>query len=122
VVGGIVGGLPDKDLAPPVKAVRVGGALKAPKLLKRAEPVYPPLGIQARISALIILEATVDASGHVAAVTVLRGQPLFDDAAVDAVKQWVYKPLLLNGVPTPFVLTVTVNFHLANATPARPES
>jgi periplasmic protein TonB len=121
VVGGIVGGLPEKE-APPVQAVRVGGAIKAPKILKRVEPVYPPLAVQARISALIILEATVDGTGHVVKLTVLRGQPLFDDAAVEAVKQWVYKPLLLNGVPTPFVLSVTVNFHLGHTTAEEPAS
>jgi TonB family protein len=45
-------------------------------------------------------------------VRLLRSAPLFDEAAVDAVKQWSYRPLLLNGVPTPFIVVVTLNFHL----------
>ena len=115
VVGGIVGGLPQTEAPPPVKAVRVGGSLKAPKLLKKVDPEYPELAKQARLSAMIILEATVGVDGRVKAVTILRGQPLFDDAAVAAVRQWVYKPLLLNGVPTEFILTVTMKFSIRSA-------
>jgi protein TonB len=114
VVGGIVGGLP-QEAPPPPKAVRIGGQIKAPQLMKQVNPVYPALAKDARIRALIIVEATVDPSGHVSNVTVLRGAPLFDEAAVEAVRQWVYRPLLLNGVPVPFVLTVTLNFSFKNA-------
>ena len=53
----------------------------------------------------------MDARGQVEDVRILRSAPLFDEAAVDAVKQWSYRPLLLNGVPTPFIVTVTLNFH-----------
>jgi protein TonB len=116
VVGGIVGGLPDQEAPPPSRAVRVGGNLKAPKILKKVDPEYPELAKAARLQALIILEATVGEDGRVKAVTVLRGQPIFDEAAVAAVRQWVYKPLLLNGVPTPFVLTVTLKFSFTAAT------
>jgi periplasmic protein TonB len=121
VIGGIVGGLPQETAPPPAKVVRVGGLLKAPQLLKKVGPVYPDLAKQARLSALIILEATVDATGHVREVTILRGSPIFDDAAMEAVRQWVYRPLLLNGVPTPFVLTVTVKFTFAGAAQAPKE-
>ena len=55
----------------------------------------------------------VDTRGRVVEVKVLRGAPLFDDAAIAAVKQWRYQPLLLNGVPTEFILTVTLKFNLA---------
>ena len=112
VVGGIVGGLPQEGPPSAAKLVRVGGQIKTPKLLKKVDPVYPELAKQARAGALIILEATVDASGRVQDVTLLRSSPLFDEAAVDAVKQWAYRPLLLNGVPTAFIVTVTLNFHL----------
>ena len=98
--------------------MRVGGQIKTPKLLKKVDPVYPELARQARAGALIILEATVDANGRVQDVRVLRSVPLFDEAAVDAVKQWAYRPLLLNGVPTPFVVTVTLNFHFQFSAPA----
>ena len=61
--------------------------------------------------------ATVDATGHVREVTILRGAPLFDEAALAAVRQWVYRPLLLNGIPTPFILTVTLKFSIQGAAP-----
>lgn len=113
VVGGIVGGLPQE--APPPKVVRVGGQLVAPKLVRTVEPVYPLLAVQARASAIVIMEAQVDTRGFVKAVRVLRGHPLFDEAALEAVRQWRYKPLLLNGEPTEFILTVTVIFNLRQA-------
>lgn len=114
VVGGIVGGIPTAT-PPPVKAVRVGGNVKAPKLVHQVQPSYPDLAIQARLSAMVIMEALVDTAGRVKTVRVLRGAPLFDEAAMGAVKQWRYQPLLLNGIPTEFILTVTVNFNLATA-------
>jgi protein TonB len=112
VLGGVVGGLPAEAAAPTIKAVRIGGRMKPPALLHRVNPEYPALALAARVQALLILEATVGEDGHVKEVTVLRGQPLFDEPAVAAVKQWRYRPLLLNGVPTPFILTVTLKFSI----------
>jgi protein TonB len=112
VLGGIVGGLPAVAPPAPVNVVRVGGQIKTPKLVHSVPPVYPELGVKARLSAVLILEAQVDTGGRVKTVSVLRGAPLFDEAAVEAVKQWRYQPLLLNGVPTEFILTVTVKFNL----------
>lgn len=115
VVGGVVGGLPSAPLPPAAVApVRVGGLVRVPKLLNRVKPAYPELARAARTSATLILEANVGADGRVQTVRVLRGQPLFDEAALDAVKQWRYQPLLLNGVPTPFIVTVTLVFNLVN--------
>ena len=112
VVGGIVGGLPDAP-PPPVQAVRVGGQIKEPKKLKNVAPVYPDIAKQARVQGVVILECTISPQGKVTDVKVLRGIPLLDSAAVDAVKQWVYTPTLLNGVPVPVIMTVTVNFKLS---------
>ncbi len=112
VVGGVVGGLPSDAPPPPAKVVRIGGQLAAPKLIRKVNPVYPDLAVQSRVSAIVILEAEVDTRGYVRSVKVLRGHPLFDDSAVEAVKQWRYQPLLLNGEPTGFILTVTVTFNL----------
>lgn len=112
VLGGIVGGLPTEAPPPPVRAVRVGGQIKAPKLVTAVQPSYPELAAQARLQATVIMEALVDTTGRVKSVQVLRGAPLFDEAAIAAVKQWRYLPLLLNGVPTEFILTVTVRFNL----------
>jgi protein TonB len=112
VVGGIVGGLPDAP-PPPVQAVRVGGQIKEPKKLKNVAPVYPDIAKQARVQGVVILECTISPQGKVTDVKVLRGIPLLDQAAIDAVKQWVYTPTLLNGVPVPVIMTVTVNFKLS---------
>ena len=115
VVGGIVGGLPSDVPAPAAPApVRVGGMIQAPKLVNRVNPQYPEIARSARTTASLILEATVGADGRVDDVKILRGQPLFDASAVEAVRQWRYQPLLLNGVPVPFIVTITLNFNLVN--------
>jgi protein TonB len=115
VVGGVVGGLPTEVVPPPeVKPVRVGGLVQAPKLVNRVEPLYPEIARAARTSAVLILEATVGADGRVRDVKVLRGQPLFDPSAVEAVRQWRYQPLLLNGIPVPFIVTITLKFNIVN--------
>jgi protein TonB len=111
VVGGVVGGLPDAP--PPVQPVRVGGQIKEPKKIKDVKPVYPDIAKQARVQGLVILECTISPQGKVTDVKVLRGLPLLDAAAEEAVKQWVYTPTLLNGVPVPVIMTVTVNFRLS---------
>src|SRR5688572_20101224 len=111
VVGGVVGGLPDAP--PPAQAVRVGGQIKEPKQLKRVQPVYPDIAKQARVQGVVILECTISPQGKVTDVKVLRGIPLLDASAIEAVKQWVYSPTLLNGVPVPVIMTVTVNFRLS---------
>ncbi len=112
VIGGIVGGLPTAP-PPPARVVRVGGQLAAPKLLRQVAPTYPDLARASRVQAIVIVEAEVDTRGYVKTAKVLRGHPLFDEAAIEAVKQWRYQPLLLNGEPTGFILTVTINFNLS---------
>jgi protein TonB len=111
VVGGIVGGLP-QEAPPPAKVVRIGGRLVAPKLIRMIPPVYPDLALASRLTALVTLEAHVDTRGRVISVKVLQGHPLFDEAAMAAVREWRYQPLLLNGVPTEFLVSVTVRFNL----------
>ena len=110
VVGGVVGGLPEAP--PPPQAVRVGGQIKEPKKLKNVPPAYPDIAKQARVQGVVILECTISPQGRVTDVKVLRGIPLLDEAAKEAVRQWVYTPTLLNGVPVPVIMTVTVNFRL----------
>jgi protein TonB len=114
VIGGIVGGLPDAPPPPPkTEPVRVGGDIRPPNKIKNVDPVYPDIAKQARVQGIVILEAIIDPSGNVTNVRVLRSIPLLDQSALDAVKQWKYEPTLLNGVPVPIVMTVTVNFALS---------
>ncbi len=110
VVGGLVGGLPDAPPPPPVQPVRVGGNIRAPRKVVDVAAVYPPLAVMARLSGTVIIEATIDPRGRVQNATVLRSIPMLDEAALAAVRQWVYTPTLLNGVPTPIIMTVTVTF------------
>jgi protein TonB len=120
-LGGIVGGLVDAPPPPPPpppappapqQPVRIGGQISAPELVHRVEPVYPDLAVMAKVTGTVILEAVVATDGTVDAVKVLRTVKFLDQAAIDAVKQWRYKPLILNGMPTPFVLTVTLTFSI----------
>ena len=115
VLGGVVGGLPTAPPPPPPPAsapVRVGGNIKPPNKVKDVRPIYPPIAQSARVSGVVIIEATIGADGKVKDAKVLRSIPLLDQAAVDAVKQWQFTPTLLNGVPVPVIMTVTVNFTL----------
>jgi len=75
-------------------------------------PIYPQVAREARRQGVVILEAVIDASGNVTSVSVLRGDPLLDQAALDAVQQWKFKPATLNGEAIPVVMTVTVQFKL----------
>jgi len=126
VTGGVVGGIVEGIGAPVAPAppppaptssaapVRVGGPIKTPGLLHRVEPVYSALAAATHLGGIVILEAVVDASGGVESVRVVRSAgALLDNAASDALKQWKYSALVLNGIPTPFVVTVTFRFSLA---------
>lgn len=116
VPGGIIGGMIDELPPPlppaPVKPKRVGGDVQAPALITRVEPEYPGVAVAGKISGTVILEATVDETGSVTDVNVLRSIVLLDKAAIKAVKQWKYQPLVLNGQRVPFILVVTVTFSL----------
>jgi protein TonB len=111
VVGAIVA---DQTAAPPparaVTPVRVGGVVHEPRKVVYVAPVYPDLALKAGIGGMVIVEATIDERGRVQDAKVLRGVPVLDAAALEAVRQWVYTPTLLDGVPTPVVMTVTVRF------------
>jgi TonB family protein len=104
---------PATTVAPrPSGPVRVGGDIKEPRKIKNVNPVYPEIARRARQQGVVILECVIGADGRVTDVKVLRGQGMLDQAAMDAVRQWVYEPTELNGVPVPVVMTVTVNFRL----------
>ena len=108
VVGPILGNMIGV-LEAPVRAV---GEIKAPRLIKQVEPAYPEIARQARVEGVVILEAATDMYGRVQTVKVMRSIPLLDQAAADAVRQWVYEPMIINGRPRGVVFTVTVRFKL----------
>ena len=90
--------------------VRVGGSVTTPIKLVDVKPIYPPMAQSAKVQGIVIIEATIDCNGDVTDAKVLRGQPLLNEAALESVKQWKYSQTLLNGVPVPVIMTVTVTF------------
>jgi protein TonB len=82
------------------------------KLIRRVMPVYPALARQARISGMVELKGVIAPDGTVQRLQVLSGHPLLVPAAVEAVKQWLYQPTLLNGVPVEVVAPIKVSFVL----------
>lgn len=90
--------------------MRIGGQIKPPVKIKDVPPVYPAAAKSARVAGVVTVEATIGPEGKVEDAKVVRSVPLLDQAALDAVKQWEYTPTLLNGVPVPVLVTVTINF------------
>jgi TonB family protein len=103
--GEVVGGVVPSGL-------KSGEKVKPPKLIKEVAPVYPEAAKKGGIEGVVILEATTDTYGRVASVKILRGDPLLGQAAVEALEQWVYEPMVINGKPKPVVFTVTMRFTL----------
>jgi protein TonB len=82
-------------------------------LLHKVQPVYPPLARQARIQGGVELRAIIGKTGAIENLVVVRGHPMLAPAAVEAVKQWRYRPYLLNGEPIAVETDITVNFLLS---------
>lgn len=90
----------------------VGGNVHPPRKLRHVDPVYPELARLAGVQGTVLIECLIAADGRVEEARVLSGAPLLDAAALAAVRQWRYRPTLLNGVAVPVVMTVTVRFRL----------
>jgi protein TonB len=91
---------------------RQGGDVQAANLIFQVKPVYPPIAIQTRVQGVVVLEAIISKEGTIESLRVISGHPLLNQAALDAVKQWRYRPTLLNGSPVPVITNVTVSFNL----------
>jgi protein TonB len=123
VIGGIIGSVPTAAPPPPPppaapkpvtpQRIRVGGNVQQAKLIRQPRPVYPALAKQARISGHVILNAIIGKDGTIKDLTFASGHPLLVPAAMEAVKQWVYQPTLLNGEAVEVVTQIDVNFTLS---------
>jgi protein TonB len=123
VLGRIDGGSTAADLVPPPVVVaaapqqgpvRVGThSIRTPVKTRDVRPVYPRMAQEARIEGVVIIEATISETGQVINAKTLRSVPLLEQAAIDAVRQWEFTPSMLNGVPVPVIMTVTVTFTLS---------
>jgi TonB family protein len=92
--------------------IRIGGSVQESKLVSHVPPVYPPQAAQIRLAGVVHLDVIVGKDGRVANIAVNGGHPLLIPAALEAVKQWVYQPTLLNGIPVEVVTQVDVYFSL----------
>jgi len=101
-----------QQLADQLNPVVIGGHIRPPAKLHDVKPVYPQAAQVARVQGVVIVEAIIDANGRVADVRVLRSIPLLDGAALDAVKQWQFEPMVVAGEPRAVRMTLTVNFRL----------
>jgi len=104
-------GLPPPPV--PQEPVRIGGTIRQPLKVHNVDPVYPAIAQAARVQGIVIIEATLSPDGRISNARILRSIPLLDQAALDAVRQWQYTPTLLNGMPVPVIMTITVMFTLS---------
>lgn len=87
-------------------------AITPPRLIRKVSPIYPPAAIAARVAGAVVVAAATDVYGRVSEARVVSGHPLLNAAAVEAVREWLYEPYLVNGVPKAVRFTVTVTFVL----------
>jgi protein TonB len=90
----------------------VGGDVQMAMLVRKVIPVYPPIARAARISGVVRLIGTIGKDGAIQNLEIVSGHPMLARAALEAVRQWVYKPTLLNGIPVEVVAPIEVNFTL----------
>src|SRR5881227_2542313 len=114
VIGGIINSTPVAvpKVATPQR-VRVSQGVTQGLLLRKIQPAYPPLARQARIQGSVLLQAQISKEGTIEHLTLISGHPMLAPAAIEAVKQWRYKPYILNGEPVEVDTQITVNFTLS---------
>jgi protein TonB len=120
-VGGVLGGIISSTpvavpkAAPPPQRVRISQGVTQGLIIHKVTPTYPAIARSARISGNVVLQAEISKNGTIENLHVLSGHPMLQAAAIDAVKQWRYKPYILNGEPVEVETTITVTFNLAGS-------
>ena len=119
-MGGVIGGIIGQTTAAPVvpravtpQRVRVSQGVSEGLLVHQVRPQYPPLARAARVQGAVVLQAVIGKDGSIQGLKLVSGHPMLAPAAIDAVKQWKYKPYFLNGEPVEVDTQITVNFTLA---------
>ncbi len=119
VTGGVIGGVPGAAPPPPpppktgnFSGQRVDQQVQEAKLIRKIDPVYPPLAKAARVQGTVRFTAVIDKDGNVESLTLVSGHPLLVNAAKTAVLQWKYEPTIINGAPVEVITEITVTFHL----------
>ena len=121
-IGGVIGGIlrsvpsaaavPKLAIPPTPKRIRVSQGVTEGQLIQKIEPNYPPLALSARIQGQVRLTAIISKTGEIQNLMLVSGHPLLVPAAMAAVKQWRYRPFLLNGEPVEVETTITINFQI----------
>jgi protein TonB len=114
VIGGIISSTPVAvpKVATPQR-VRVSQGVTQGLLIRKISPNYPPLARQARIQGQVLLRAQISKTGDIENLQLISGHPMLAPAAIEAVKQWKYKPYILNGEPVEVDTEILVNFSLS---------
>ncbi|MGH9545898.1 MAG: energy transducer TonB [Terriglobales bacterium] len=117
-MGGVIGGIINSTpIAVPRVAtpqrVRVSQGVTQGLLIRKIQPTYPPLARQARIQGSVLLQAEISKDGSIQNLRLISGHPMLAPSAIEAVKQWKYRPYILNGEPVEVETQITVNFTLA---------
>jgi protein TonB len=97
-----------------VKPVRISH-MDEGMLLRRVQPQYPPLAKQIGVQGMVVLQAIISRTGEVESLRTISGHPILVGAALEAVRQWRYRPYVLNGAPIEVETQITVNFTLSNS-------
>jgi protein TonB len=119
VIGGIISSTSNLSAVPKFVAatpqrIRISQGVTRGLLIQRVEPAYPPLARAARVQGEVVLQAIIDRDGNIQNLQLMSGHPMLVPSAIAAVKQWRYKPYLLNGNPVEVETSITVIFTLAN--------
>jgi len=121
-LGGVIGGIISQTsslaavpkLSPTLpKRVRVSQGVTKGLLIQKIEPKYPPVALSARIWGQVVLQAIIGKDGEIKELSLVSGHPMLAPAAIEAVRQWRYRPFLLNGEPVEVDTTVTVTFQIS---------
>jgi len=122
-LGGVIGGIisqsssltavPKLAVPTPLKRIRVSQGVTKGLLIQKTEPKYPKLALQARIHGLVVLRAIMGKEGNIKELEIVSGHPILAPSAIEAVRQWHYRPFLLNGEPVEVETTVTVTFQIS---------
>jgi periplasmic protein TonB len=121
-VGGVIGGIlsstansaaiPKLALPAPPKRIRVSQGVTEGQLMQKVQPLYPAIALAARVQGTVLLKAIISKNGEIENLELVSGHPMLIQAAIAAVKQWRYRPFLLNGEPVEVETTINVNFQL----------
>ena len=109
---------PDRDASQPKaprRRIRVGGNVRKAQLVRHVSPIYPPSAQSEGVEGTVLLEAVIDKEGRPSGIKAVNSMvdPRLIEAAMEAVKQWRYNPVLLNGRPVEIVTTISVAFQLS---------